>query len=332
MKQPLIALGMRNLLVALLLASPVLGLAQDVEAYVKLRAEHRVNALTSLDLVPIVRHGSVIELAGKLTGVSAGGAGTVLTLEDGGYYVVLRAASLPEWVRVGSELQVLAQVDAEGRIGAPDLHLVGVVNRPMLRAHEEQLRREAAAKARLSARKKAPPSRDSTSPATTIAAQINQHLASYAAYVKAVNPKLTDADAIDIARHVLTFSAQYGVDSRLVVAVIVVESGFHPTATSQKGAQGLGQLMPGTAKWMGVNNAYDPQQNVKGTVKLLREHLLRYKDPGKQYVDMRALATALAAYNAGIGAVAKHGGIPPYRETEAYIQKVIGLYQRLCGG
>lgn len=87
--------------------------------------------------------------------------------------------------------------------------------------------------------------------------------------------------------------------------------------------------MPGTAKWMGVNNAYDINDNLYGTVKLIRFHLDDYKkQTGDQFEQ---LVLAIAAYNAGMGAVKRAGGVPPFRETQNYVRRVISLYKGFCG-
>jgi soluble lytic murein transglycosylase-like protein len=114
---------------------------------------------------------------------------------------------------------------------------------------------------------------------------------------------------------------KYGLDSRLVAAVIWVESSGDPKAESRTGAKGLMQLMPATARSLGVSNAFDPAQNVEGGTRYLKQQL----------DDHRDLSLALAAYNAGPTAVALHGGIPPYRETENYVRRVLDLYQKAGG-
>ena len=134
-------------------------------------------------------------------------------------------------------------------------------------------------------------------------------------------PKVVEKPApkIDIPTAVAAASDKHGIDEDLLYSVIKAESDFNPHAVSRKGAQGLMQLMPGTAGKLGVHDAFDPQANVDAGTRYLRELLDRY------HYD---LAQALAAYNAGPQRVDQYHGVPPYRETRIYVARIIREYNK----
>jgi soluble lytic murein transglycosylase-like protein len=112
---------------------------------------------------------------------------------------------------------------------------------------------------------------------------------------------------------------RWGIPVSLLTALVWQESGFNDRARSKSGARGLTQLMPSTARQLGVRKIYDPAQNLDGGARYLREQLIRF----------RSKRLALAAYNAGPGAVAKHRGVPPFAETRNYVKSVLAIEQRL---
>ena len=131
--------------------------------------------------------------------------------------------------------------------------------------------------------------------------------------------KLTPAPKVDVHQAVAEASDRYRLDPDLLDSVIRAESGFNPHAVSPKGAQGLMQLMPNTASKLGVPNAFDPEANVDGGTRYLRELLERYNFD---------LIKALAAYNAGPHRVEQYGGVPPYRETRHYVASIVRDFNR----
>ena len=124
------------------------------------------------------------------------------------------------------------------------------------------------------------------------------------------------SDAFNLA--VLKAADRYDVDAALIKAVIMAESGYNPTAVSRQGAKGLMQLMPRTARALGVKDAFNPVHNINGGVKYLRQLLNAFDEN---------IRLALAAYNAGTSKVKRHRGIPPIKATRHYVKKVIAYYQ-----
>ena len=128
--------------------------------------------------------------------------------------------------------------------------------------------------------------------------------------------------SVPYAAQIEAAASRNGIDPALLAGLIKAESGFDPNAGSPAGAQGLTQLMPETARGLGVTNPLDPEQAIEGGARLLSEHLKTFGGNAE---------LALAAYNAGPGAVQQYNGIPPYPETQAYVKKVLG-YAAEFGG
>lgn len=150
-----------------------------------------------------------------------------------------------------------------------------------------------------------------TNPATRVNAQI------YTNTANAVQPKADYSNKTKIKELISKVAQKHGVDEKLVNALVNQESGFNPNAKSKVGAMGLMQLMPSTAKGLGVTNPMDPEQNVEGGVKYLKSMLNKYNGN---------VILALAAYNAGPGAVDKYDGVPPYKETQNYVRSILANY------
>ncbi|MFY9790213.1 MAG: lytic transglycosylase domain-containing protein [Candidatus Sulfotelmatobacter sp.] len=158
--------------------------------------------------------------------------------------------------------------------------------------------------------------------ARSAAAEVSQYVGresnqSANAKIVAANFHGTLTTAADIDSAIEEAAARHNVDPNLVRAVVKVESNFNPNAVSRKGAMGLMQLMPSTARQLKVNNPFDPEQNVDAGVRHLKQLLESYGGDIK---------LTLAAYNAGAGAVARSSGVPRYAETQNYVRRITNLY------
>jgi len=133
-------------------------------------------------------------------------------------------------------------------------------------------------------------------------------------------PSSTPANPSQFDPFIKEACGKWNMDESLVKAVIQQESNFNPEAKSSCGAQGLMQLMPETARSLGVSNAYDANQNIQGGTRYLKGLLDRFNGN---------VRLALAAYNAGAGSVQKYGGVPPFAETQNYVSKIMANYERM---
>lgn len=301
----------------------------DVKRYVAMRKSMATGiGLEAAKSSPTSYIGKVFEIRGKMSGVmkKAQSGSVMLTTSKGSF--VVEMDMLPT-ENPGFEMACLAQVASTG-----ELVMKAWTYDAELRRYEESARpqpapKAAAARPAATGKTATTAAARSTKPAAITAEQM---VLAYRKAIKQFNSKLSDSQADTIARSILGFSYKYKVDARLVCAVILAESHFRIGATSRCGAMGLGQLMPTTAAGLGVNNAYDPVENIYGSTRYIRSVLDRVTG-NKQWNELtwNDLALGLAAYNAGPGAVRKYGGVPPYRETQGYVRKVTQIYKRLCG-
>ncbi len=167
-----------------------------------------------------------------------------------------------------------------------------------------------------------PPNAAVMKAARSAAAEVNQYLGresskSANAKIVAANFRGAETTPADIDGAIEQAAARHNVDPNLVRAVVKVESNFNPNAVSRKGAMGLMQLMPSTARQLSVKNPFDPEQNVDAGVRHLKQLLESYGGDIK---------LTLAAYNAGAGAVARSAGVPRYAETQNYVRRITNLY------
>jgi len=327
---------MRRLIFPLFLCLAAIAPAQSLQQYLALRKQYKISQAVGVPTLETLLGTRVIEVQGTVKGTfKIGDKAAVMLERPDGDTEIVDADAIPEWLE-GNEVpaRLIVRATRDREYGQLRSNLIAAAPESSIKAIEDAEAQKAAARRRLQASKmsrsaavysppRGKPARDWSLPASEVTPI-------YASFIKRQNPKLSNNEAYRIAEGVVGFSIQYGVDARLIMAMVMVESGFDPHSTSHSGAMGLAQLMPGTAAGMGIGNPYDSIENLYGCVRLVRGHLDKYK--AKTGDGYQALVLTLAAYNAGPGAVARHGGVPPYQETQRYVQKVIGWYRALSGG
>lgn len=317
------------------------------EDYFKVRDRAKIVSLASAEEVqthPDQFAGKLVEVRGLINAIAGSDSQTTLLIQtaEGGVPTMItlppdkRPSDWP-FLDVGIGIRALCQVVKIGGSSSGSLEVVIPIKEyEANQVDQERAKAEAAQKAALLARQK--PNKPAKL-ASRGAAGLRQAPAGrlsdaqlvqiYGNAVRYFNRRLSAGESQQIASIIIDYSRKYGLDARLVMAVIAVESNFNQNAVSPVGAMGLGQLMPGTASDLGVGNAYDPRANLEGSTRLLSRHIQNMTADGRPTEE--AVKLALACYNAGAGAVKKYKGIPPYRETQNYVAKITRLYRQMCG-
>lgn len=325
-------------------------------AYMKARHELRIapmtaDTLASVMATPAEYAGRSIELSGTVTGQVASAAQRTILLSVGSQVV---SASLPStlnqamWIDVGQSIRALFSIESSPDTpnnlrliaAAPEADVVAVeaneakvdaglasTSRYMSYSREQQS---------LSAEAIQPNYYDDDGghPSIYLPDRARRIFGPYHHAVHHFNTRL-NADEVDLITNSILYCAdREDIDPRLLVAMIIAESDFQIFCTSNKGAMGLGQIMPDEARRYGIRDAYDVEDNIFAAASILRGHLDKYGGAPQQggVIPEDQLKLIMAAYNAGPGAVRKYHGVPPYRETQHYVQKVAILYKEMCAG
>lgn len=317
----------------------------ELQSYIKLRRQHKVSGVSPVMSLEIIVGKRVIEIEGTVQGsASCDGEHSLILALNENKSLVVQAKSLENWLTGGQiAIRALVQVERKSDLEMPEYRLIAAAHRAEIQRWEreqqtllaQKQQQEAEAARQRAGRTPAAGSRHKSPHSQTQYqnASFNEaaYFHAYYNFIRRYNKRLTHEQADEITRTILYYSRYYGVDPRFIMAIVLVESGFNPNAKSRAGAMGLGQLMPGTARGLGVVDPYDPSQNLAGSIKLVRGHLEKYWRQTGSHGDWEHVILTLAAYNAGSGAVRKYGGVPPYKETRNYVEKVIRTYKQLCG-
>jgi hypothetical protein len=349
--------------------SSILGLAllvavvpaQSLNEYLAARKAAKVTSAVSVGALDSLVGTRTLEIQGTVKGLVRVDGRTSLLLEkaDGGT-IYVQAAAPPSWLDGGNETPVRLLVKATREHESAELvaELLSAIAEPQISAWEArnapkkpaprasstpaakgsttgsglqgQIGNARNGRGTRTSSRSAPTTSRGTARTTNTAGKTwvvpaSEATPVYAQFIKNQNPRLSDKEAYRIAQAVVGFSLKHKVDARLVMAMMITESSINPNVTSHAGAMGLLQLMPGTARYLGVRDAYDVVDNIDGGIRYIRKMMDIHGETGY------GLQLAVAAYNAGPGAVKKHGGIPPFRETQNYVRKVLGLYEVLSG-
>ena len=308
-----------------------MSLAQSPSEYLALRKKHKITAPVSITELDSFVGSKIYELKCTVNGIMDMDGKSSISAEMGSSLQVIDAEVVPAWLKGGTvQARLIVKASREEQYGAVTLTLMMASAESDVAKFDIQPKKPVAAKTTTTRATSTKASRSASSKGRPLPAReaVATYAPTYAAFIKNHNKRLSYDKAYEIASAVIGWSVNYNVDARLVMALLIAESDFNPAELSGPGATGLGQLMPGTARELGVKNPWNTNENLYGTVKYLKTQMDRY---GASEDNAQRLSLALAAYNAGPGAVKKHGGVPPYRETQNYVRRILRTYRQLCG-
>jgi hypothetical protein len=340
---------------------PIRAAADPAGAYISIKGSIRQGvlpqqSLNNILLSPAAYKGRAVEVTADVLGAISSGASRSVLCNVGGTSMTLTlppSLANQDWIEAGHALRILLSVDS------PSGQDPGAMFKVISAAPEYDVAQEESAvptgwtrviSASRSLAYVRTPVASQPTPVAGVGAPDTSYLdpghpiasltpgaqAVYPIYrnqISELNSRLTDAQLDKITTSILYFSQLNDIDPRLMMAMIIAESGFDVNSTSRTGARGLGQLMPETARGLSVTDPYDIIQNIGASAHILRGRLDQYggAPAAAGEIPSSQLKLVMAAYNAGPGAVAKYHGVPPYRETQRYVVKVDTLYRTMCG-
>ncbi|MEQ1821013.1 MAG: transglycosylase SLT domain-containing protein [Fimbriimonadaceae bacterium] len=339
---------MKLITILAVVCATTLALADSVTDYIGIRKANKISGVSGVQALDSLVGTKIFEIKARLKGIVKVGDDAALVLENPDQTSLsIRTGTLPDWLDgTDVDIRLIVKASREGELAPLETTLLAVIPEAMIKKYDpvpvtpKAKTTKSTTTSTTSSRDPRNPlsgpigrrgnsaSRSSSTPRSSSGSKsASEAIPIYADYIKKRNRRLSDDQCYAIADSVIRYSLQYGVDPRLVMAMAIQESNFNPNATSHAGAQGVLQLMPGTAAGLGVGDSYDITQNIRGAVKLIASHYASYLKKTGSHDDARVLM--LAAYNAGPSAVKRFGGVPPYNETQNYVKRILAIYYEL---
>lgn len=341
-------------LILLTILAASTGFGQSADSYLKLRKELKIVRPVDTAFLDSMVGTRTIEIRCSIKGtIDFEGRSSIYIENTDGSEMVVDAKTIPDWIKGNTILaRLIVKATRNEEFGPLKLEYVAVANDSDIIGYDQKIttsKKETGKTATSSSTSgglngpigprgsvntsKSTRSKTESSSRSKTArtpSKMNPNVVgAYTSFIQNHNKRLKQSQAQDIAEAIIGWSLHYDVDARLVVALVIAESDFIPSTMSHKKAMGLGQLIPEIQQEFGVTDPWDTNQNIYATVGLLKRNMNRY---GVTTENLENLHLALAAYNAGPGAVKKYGyKIPPYKETQNYVRKIKALYDRLRG-